>query len=263
MSNQSISINTLNPVAHNNIPVLTTDLLASLYQTEVKNIQQNYKRNEDKFIEGKHFFKISGIELSNLRPSLRGLQISPKTRSLILWTERGAARHAKMLDTDQAWEVFEKLEDSYFSSSEQAALPSKTTVDQRTPLRDAVNLLVSKKALTYSEAYSVVHQRFNVTSIEDLPLEQLSQAIEYVHKVALEGEYISHQEEKVVTVQVKTLHALSYQVEKIYQIYFKHNLHEALRLLGSNIDGELCDRVRSAYAFSRIIDKDLSKCFFK
>ncbi|EES4398579.1 phage antirepressor Ant [Escherichia coli] len=44
--------------------------------------------------------------------------MSPKARSLILWTERGAARHAKMLETDQAWEVFEKLEDCYFSQCE-------------------------------------------------------------------------------------------------------------------------------------------------
>ncbi|HHN9115727.1 TPA: ORF6N domain-containing protein, partial [Escherichia coli] len=58
----------------------------------------------------------------NLQPSLRGLQISPKARSLILWTERGAARHAKMLETDQAWEVFEKLEDCYFS---QKQMPSE------------------------------------------------------------------------------------------------------------------------------------------
>lgn len=46
------------------------------------------------------------------------MKISPKTRSLILWTERGAARHAKMLETDQAWDVFEKLEDCYFSQCE-------------------------------------------------------------------------------------------------------------------------------------------------
>ncbi len=26
-------------------------------------------------------------------------------RSLILWTERSAARHAKMLETDRAWDV--------------------------------------------------------------------------------------------------------------------------------------------------------------
>ncbi|EED0137761.1 phage antirepressor Ant, partial [Escherichia coli] len=120
-----ISVETLSPITHNQIPVITTELLAQLYGAEVKNIQNNYARNAERFIEGKHFFKVAGDALKNLRvalnysqnlqPSLRGLQISPKARSLILWTERGAARHAKMLETDQAWEVFEKLEDCYFS----------------------------------------------------------------------------------------------------------------------------------------------------
>lgn len=46
------------------------------------------------------------------------MKIARNVRSLILWTERGAARHAKMLETDQAWDVFEKLEDCYFSQCE-------------------------------------------------------------------------------------------------------------------------------------------------
>lgn len=66
----------------------------------------------------------------------------------------------------------------------------KTTVDQRTGLRNAVNMLVGKKALMYNEAYNLVHQRFNVGSIEDLTEEQLPQAVEYVHKIYLEGELI-------------------------------------------------------------------------
>ena len=37
------------------------------------------------------------------------------TRVFYLWTKRGAARHAKMLNTDRAWEVFEALEDNYFN----------------------------------------------------------------------------------------------------------------------------------------------------
>ncbi|EGD7153617.1 ORF6N domain-containing protein [Shigella dysenteriae] len=123
-----ISVETLSPITHNQIPVITTKLLAQLYGAEVKNIQNNYARNAERFIEGKHFFKVAGDALKNLRvalnysqnlqPSLRGLQISPKARSLILWTERGAARHAKMLETDQAWDVFEKLEDCYFSQKD-------------------------------------------------------------------------------------------------------------------------------------------------
>ncbi|ENC3771308.1 ORF6N domain-containing protein [Escherichia coli] len=123
-----ISVETLSPITHNQIPVITTELLAQLYCTEINNIKVNYTRNSERFVEGKHFFKVVGDELKilrvtlsnsqNLQPSLRGLQISPKARSLILWTERGAARHAKMLETDQAWEVFEKLEDCYFSQCE-------------------------------------------------------------------------------------------------------------------------------------------------
>ncbi|EOU5964711.1 P22AR C-terminal domain-containing protein [Escherichia coli] len=123
-----ISVETLSPITHNQIPVITTELLAQLYCTEINNIKVNYTRNSERFVEGKHFFKVVGDELKilrvtlsnsqNVQPSLRGLQISPKARSLILWTERGAARHAKMLETDQAWEVFEKLEDCYFSQCE-------------------------------------------------------------------------------------------------------------------------------------------------
>ncbi|HBA9569170.1 TPA: phage antirepressor Ant [Escherichia coli] len=114
-----ISVKNLSPVTYNQIPVITTELLACLYGTETIRIQQNHHENKSRFIEGKHFFKAVGDELRNLRlvlnESQNEVRISPKTRSLILWTERGAARHAKMLETDQAWEVFEKLEDCYFS----------------------------------------------------------------------------------------------------------------------------------------------------
>lgn len=73
-------------------------------------------------------------------------------------------------------------------------LAPKTTVDERTPLRDAVNLLVSKRALPYDEAYTFVHQRFGVRSIEDLEPETLPAAIEYVHRLALEGELLVRQQ---------------------------------------------------------------------
>ena len=115
-----LAVESLVVVTYSNVPVITTGLLAHLYKTEEKHIRQNFKRNECRFIAGKHFFKVSGCELDSLRTSQRGLQISPKTRSLILWTERGAARHAKMLETDRAWEVFEKLEDCYFSQGKTA-----------------------------------------------------------------------------------------------------------------------------------------------
>lgn len=109
-----------------NVPVITTEQLSQLYGTSTYNIKMNFSRNKSKFIEGKHFFKLTGQDLkdfvgnsklltNHLYPDQIGLQISSKARSLILWTERGAARHAKMLDTEHAWEVFERLEDCYFN----------------------------------------------------------------------------------------------------------------------------------------------------
>lgn len=203
MTNQ-ISAQNLQAIIHNSIPVITTELLAKLYGTEAIRIQQNHKRNDDRFVAGKHYFKVMGQDLKNLRLSLSEsqnlrltmsqLQISPKTRSLILWTERGAARHAKMLETDQAWDVFEKLEDCYFSQKDTMATSTKTTTDERTPLRDAVNMLVGKRGLMYPEAYSFIHQRFNVSHIDQLPAERIPEAIEYVHKLALEGEFLGKAE---------------------------------------------------------------------
>ena len=66
----------------------------------------------------------------------------------------------------------------------------KTSVDERTELRDAVNMLVSKKHMMYPEAYALIHQQFAVQSIEDLTLEELPLAVEYVHNLALEGELL-------------------------------------------------------------------------
>ena len=46
---------------------------------------------------------------------------------------------------------------------------AKTTADDRTGLRQAVAALVGRKGIDYSSAYSMIHQRFNVEAIEDIP----------------------------------------------------------------------------------------------
>ncbi|MFW2112529.1 ORF6N domain-containing protein [Acinetobacter geminorum] len=170
-------------ISFKSIPVVTTEMLAGFYGTESVRIRQNHHENKQRFIEGKHFFKIVGQELKDFVSSLKLLANSPiisnKVRSLILWTERGAARHAKMLDTDQAWEVFEQLEDCYFVRKE---ILAKTHKSEREPLTNAVNLLVAKtKHLNYSDAYKLVHQRFNVQHIDEIPYDVIPVAVEYVH----------------------------------------------------------------------------------
>jgi len=84
-----------------------------------------------------------------------------------------------MLDTDQAWEVFEQLEDCYFVRKE---ILAKTHKSEREPLTNAVNMLLAKtKHLNYSDAYKLVHQRFNVHHIDEIPYDSIPVAVEYVH----------------------------------------------------------------------------------
>ncbi|ENW1704616.1 KilA-N domain-containing protein [Neisseria gonorrhoeae] len=63
--------------------------------------------------------------------------------------------------------------------------PAKTTADDRTGLRQAVAALVGRKGIDYSSAYSMVHQRFNVEAIEDIPAGKLPEAVAYVHALTL------------------------------------------------------------------------------
>ena len=115
---------------------------------------------------------------------------------------------------------------------------SKTTVDDRTGLRNAVNMLVSKKGLIYSDAYHLVHQRFNVESIEDLTLEQLPQAVEYVHRIVLEGELITEQKKDELFIRKFTEHDLQQLVWAWFALLrgteLCQVLHPALKQIGSH-----------------------------
>lgn len=75
-------------------------------------------------------------------------------------------------------------------------LTAQTTPDERKPLRDAVFALATQYGLAYSIAYKMVHQRFNVESIDMLPAEQIPAAVAYVHHLTLHGEVLDKQPEK-------------------------------------------------------------------
>lgn len=86
--------------------VVSTETLAEGYSTEATNIRTNLSAHKHRFVEGEHYFIISGEELADLRVSNPDAQISPKVRSMAFYTERGASRMSKIVDTDEAWDFF-------------------------------------------------------------------------------------------------------------------------------------------------------------
>lgn len=77
-------------------------------------------------------------------------------------------------------ECFEVLHD-YWTKG--VAFNPRLTSEQTLALRDAVNMATGVLKLDYSTIYKMIHQRFNVGHIKELSLEQLEQAVEYVHRL--------------------------------------------------------------------------------
>ena len=114
---------TLAKVTYSDQRILTTEQLTEFYGCKVQQIKQNFNNNKEHFIEGKHYFKLEGEILKEFKSLVENfdLPINKFAPVLYLWTKYGAARHAKMLSTDKAWEVFEKLEEAYFESKEKTS----------------------------------------------------------------------------------------------------------------------------------------------
>ena len=66
---------------------------------------------------------------------------SKKASKLYLWTEKGAFLHAKSLNTDMAWEVYDRLVDNYFEKPK--AVPM--TTDQKIQLLAQGNVELTER----------------------------------------------------------------------------------------------------------------------
>ncbi|WP_286470850.1 phage antirepressor N-terminal domain-containing protein [Proteus mirabilis] len=111
----------------------------------------------------------------------------------------------------------------------------KSTVQERNPLKNAVNLLVSKKGIMYPEAYSLVHQKFNVSSIEELTADQIPDAVEYIHKFVLEGEYIPKQEENILFEPNQNSITVTIPKEGRWLVSYKNGKQQVVSVDGHNV----------------------------
>lgn len=146
--------------------VLTSAQIADCYDTTVDCIKQNFHANRNRFIEGKHYIALTGTELKAFKNEVRiphsdeaqaenevriphSAEIKVRyqfntqfkyAKILYLWTEKGALLHAKSLNTDKAWQVYDYLVDFYFRAKEkEPEIPEK------------------KEKVVYEAAYELAH----------------------------------------------------------------------------------------------------------
>lgn len=97
------------------IKVLTTKQIAECYEVTTDLIKKNFSNNRVRFIDGKHYISLTGDDLKQFKNQVKNVHlVDGRASHLYLWTEKGALLHAKSLNTDKAWEVYDYLVDFYF-----------------------------------------------------------------------------------------------------------------------------------------------------
>ena len=134
-------MNELKIIEHKNQRVLLTSQLAESYGTDNKAISYNFNHNKERYKEGKHFYLLQGEELKAFREIH---ELPTNLNKVYLWTERGAFLHAKSLNTDKAWEVYDSLVEHYFKTQESKyELP--TTPEEKIMLLMQASVNTTKK----------------------------------------------------------------------------------------------------------------------
>lgn len=162
-------MNQIQPIIQYGQRVLTTSQLAEAYGTVSKVINRNFQRNTERYTSGKHFVALTGDDLREFK-GLRQSDESLKFVSVLyLWTEKGALLHAKSLNTEQAWNAYEKLLDEYYTIKDNVVPLSK---DQAlvTVLRTTANLVEDTQTIK-AEQHEI---RKLVTQIDNKVEEQIT-----------------------------------------------------------------------------------------
>lgn len=153
-------MNQLTPIEHNDQRVLLTSQLAESYETAERTITDNFNNNKARYMEGKHYFLLQGEELKAFKRENENFGFAPNLNKVYLWTEKGALLHAKSLNTDKAWEVYDQLVETYFK-----AKALQTNLSELSPeLRLLINLEMRQKE--QDRAIAEVNQR--VDDIKDV-----------------------------------------------------------------------------------------------
>ncbi len=175
----------LSPIENEGKRVLTTAQLAEAYETDSRVISNNFNRNADRYTEGKHFYRLTGADLKNFCiHQIDDYKNLEKVRTLYLWTEKGALLHAKSLNTDKAWEVYDYLVESYFTkktadySGLSPQLQYLISLEQKTKaLEQKQTELENKLAESEKNRDEIIKATFEFGRIGELQRNEITKAV--------------------------------------------------------------------------------------
>ncbi|MDK4696490.1 KilA-N domain-containing protein [Kingella negevensis] len=164
------------------------------------------------------------------------------------WLHPKLAIHfARWLDPKFAVWCDEQIEQIISGSLQ--SLPHQNTVQTRKGLVAAVKQLAQSRGMDYSDAFRLVHHRFNVESIEQLSFAQIGEATEFVQRATLWGDVLDKQPAQVSDEVLLCVRGVAAHLP--YLLAFYRSIEPALLLLNRHLAYLSHDRFQDAYLHSR------------
>lgn len=163
------------------VRVVTTETLAKGYAVEDSHIRANLTQNRERFVEGVHIYTLSGAPLKEFKNRANDFSaVGKRAKKVTLWTEKGAARMSKIVDTDEAWTFFERLENAYFRPQEKSILPQ--TYEQA--LEDLLSKVKENRMLEVQRDRAIEEKRWISEKREATAMATASKAVRKLNKLA-------------------------------------------------------------------------------
>ena len=169
----------------NSQTITTSEFVAQAFKKEHKNVLrdiENLLSDIDPAFAAQNFKAVERVQKTGFgERATRAYELTKDGFMLLVMGFTGKAALAIKIAYIQAFNAMAAALTGRLKTS------SQTSADERKGLRQAVSALVGLRRVDYSTAYNMVHQRFGVGSIEELPRERLPDAVRYVHALTLDN----------------------------------------------------------------------------
>lgn len=172
-----------NPVQQNGqIWLTSTEIAKALGYSRTDKVSNLYNRNKDEF---------TGSMTAVINMAVKGFGGGEGNKKDVrIFSLRGCHLLAMFARTDIA-KAFRKwvldILDKEVGAPVQVNIYS--TVADRKPLVAAVNTFCAKTGAFYGDVWKMMHQRFGLTGVDEMTVEQVPQAIDYVHGLLMQVQY--------------------------------------------------------------------------
>lgn len=126
-----------------------------------------------------------------------------------------------------------------------------STTEDRKPLVNAVNIFCNRTGSFYADVWKMVHQKFNVDGVEQLTVEQVPEAVTYIHWLTMTANTRNHTNQ----INAENAHALAIHMNNCADWF--DAVREPLSQLNPQLTSSISGQFYEGRSTARLVRREL------